>query len=226
MSGQLLELLIFAGIAIFLVNKLISILGTSSEDDPSKRFQSKTFFGQTGTKSANKHINSVASDIANDNPDMMGQKINESNEKDLAKQDGFVLQGKEREILEGLNMIRSKLPGFHLAKFHNNSKMAFDLIIQAGLEGNEDEMQELVDPRYVEHFKEVAIDYAKIVNSSSVIKYEISEIYMFGNTAFIKVMFTQNSNDSAENSLNEEWTFSRNILAEGKTWYLSNIDKI
>ena len=37
MSGQLIELIIFAGIAFFVINKLIATLGTTSDDDAKKR---------------------------------------------------------------------------------------------------------------------------------------------------------------------------------------------
>ena len=44
MSGQILELIIFAAIAFFIINKLISVLGkTSGEDDPAKN---NSFFYQ------------------------------------------------------------------------------------------------------------------------------------------------------------------------------------
>lgn len=37
MSGQLIELIIFAAIAFFVINKLLSTLGRTSEDDPAKK---------------------------------------------------------------------------------------------------------------------------------------------------------------------------------------------
>ncbi len=223
MSGQLLELLIFAGIAIFLINKLVSMLGSTTEDDPSKSFRNKSFFGHFGDKSGNKNINSVVSDITNGNPSTNPPKFSKI---DFPKQDGFIVKGKEKDILEGFNMLLLKLPSFDLVKFHKNSKIAFDLIIKAGIQNNEDELQELIDPRYIDHFKDVAVNYTKLVENETEIKYEISEIYMFGNTVFIKVMFTKKGDEELEDGFNEEWTFSRSILTEGKTWYLSNIDKI
>ena len=45
MSGQLIELIIFAAIAFFIINKLLSTLGATSESDPTKN---KTFFGESG----------------------------------------------------------------------------------------------------------------------------------------------------------------------------------
>ena len=43
MSGQILELIIFAAIAFFIINKLISTLGKTSGDDPAKN---NSFFGE------------------------------------------------------------------------------------------------------------------------------------------------------------------------------------
>ena len=45
MSGQLIELIIFAGIAFFIINKLIATLGTTSEDETASR---GSFFGEKG----------------------------------------------------------------------------------------------------------------------------------------------------------------------------------
>ena len=46
MSVQLLELLFFAGIAFLIINKLISTLGTTSDDDPAKR---NSYFGENAS---------------------------------------------------------------------------------------------------------------------------------------------------------------------------------
>ena len=200
------------------------MLGSTTEDDPSKGFQNKSFFGNIGGKASNKHIHSVALDITKDQQTMPIHKL--SNAEDFPKQSAFIVKGREKDILEGFNMLRTKLPSFDLVRFHKNSQIAFDLIIQAGIKNDEDELRELIDPRYVEHFKGIAANYTNLLENVAEIQYEISEIYMFGNTAFVKVMFTQNADKGVEAEFHEEWTFSRNILAPGKTWYLSNVDKM
>ena len=56
MSGQLIELIIFAGIAFFVINKLIATLGTTSDEDGTKHpsvFGEKTAMKDVTTSATN-----------------------------------------------------------------------------------------------------------------------------------------------------------------------------
>ena len=84
-------------------------------------------------------------------------------------------------------------------------------------------LDKLVDKRYIEQFKSVALNYGGLLNSKK-LNAKISDLYMFGNNVFIKILFTgQNITDKIEN-LNEEWTFSKSLIKSGNDWYLTNID--
>lgn len=212
MSGQLLELIIFAGVAIFLVSKLMNILGTTSEDDPTNNNK----YGNSGTFYS-KRLRIIESE-AKDNPSLR----NILNEKFSKKS---IVAKNKKDVLKGLKELTGRIPNFSIDNFLKGAKAAFRMIIEAGANENEEELAELVDMRYIEHFKEMAPSYGSFENTNESIKAEISEIYMFGNNAFIKVLFVGKDITTKVKSMHEEWTFTRNTLAEGPAWQLTNIDR-
>ena len=114
-----------------------------------------------------------------------------------------------------------KLPSLNLAKFIRSTKVAFAMIIDTDI--TDANLDKLVDKRYIEQFKSVALNYGSLLNSKK-LNAKISDLYMFGNNVFIKILFTgQNITDKIEN-LNEEWTFSKSLIKSGNDWYLTNID--
>lgn len=218
MSGPLLELIIFAAIAVFLVSKLLSILGSTSEDDPARNRNG--FFGEPGAKAGRgmKHVKSVAS----------SPKKAASFAKKLAMKPnvkGLVVKENKEDVLKGLSEVQQRMPNFSLNKFVNNSKLAFQMILQAGIIDDEEDLEELVDKRYLDHFRDMAPSYGNVAQDLSKLKAEVSEIYMFGNNVFIKVLFAGKNVTDTIHNMHEEWTFSKNALADGPAWHLTNIDR-
>lgn len=207
MSGQLLELLIFAGVAIFLVSKLINLLGSTSEDDPAMRPNSNSFYGEKATSGLGKTSKKIVGVFSEALP-----------KKSIVKEN-------KKDILKGLKEVTQKIPNFSIDNFLKGARAAFKMIIEAGVNENEEELSELVDRRYIEHFKEMVASYGNYTAKDTEVKAEVSEIYMFGNNAFVKVLFAGKNVTSKVKSMHEEWTFSRNALAEGPAWQLTNIDR-
>ena len=54
---------------------------------------------------------------------------------------------------------------------------------------------------------------------------QISEIYMFGNNIFVKVLFAGKNITNKIVDMHEEWTFTKSTLNSGSEWYLTNIDR-
>ena len=210
MSGQLIELIIFAAIAFFIINKLIATLGTTSEDT-----NGKSFFGESGSIKDVTHTGKVA-------------KVSRPNfmKKQKISLKGLVVAENEKEIESGITAVLEKLPAFKPDSFIKGAKMAFQMIISAGVENNAKELDELVDKRYLEHFNSVAASYGKITEKKSSLTAHISEIYLFGNNIFIKILFAGKDVTSKLKDLREEWTFTKSSLSSGHDWYLSNIDKL
>lgn len=213
MSGQLLELIIFAAIAIFAVNKLISILGSTSDDDPAKQ-------GNNPYSPGMKNVDSEASSV-------MQAKAQDFIKNKLAKLPNFkklIVNKHKDEIINGLNDLQEKLPNFALEKFVSSSKVAFDMIVKASMHNNDEELANLIDSRYLNQFK-TTIDIYQDYKEKKALQAEVAEVYTFGNNLFIKILFTAKELFKSQKNFAEEWTFSRSSLTDKPNWYLTNIDR-
>jgi hypothetical protein len=200
MSPQIIQLIVFAAIAIFVIFNLISSLGKYNEDDPTR---SKSYFGE---KPKIKEVIEI-----------------EGNSKKIIKLpeytnveyllDGSNLNG----IKDGLEEIDSRLnQSIDLEGFVNKSKSAFEIIIDALLKNDETTLYELVDKRFISKLKLLQIDYQNL--DISEIKPLIMDVYVFGNNCFIKVSFSNTG-------FKENWVFTKSAKDTGKVWYLSNIER-
>lgn len=209
MYGQLIELAIFGIIAFLIINKLLSSLGSTREDDPANK---QSFFGENGQI---KDVTARASmkDIVPSNNDRI-----KSNLKD------FILKGQEKEIQQGLEEALEKLPNFNIKNFISGAKTAFQMILAAVDQNNEEEIKELVDKRYLNEFSQISSSYVGN-NLNDSVQAQISEIYTFGNNIFIKILFIGKNILKNNELFQEEWTFSKNSLESSPNWYLNNIDK-
>ncbi|HJD56148.1 MAG TPA: Tim44 domain-containing protein [Rickettsia endosymbiont of Pyrocoelia pectoralis] len=210
MSPQIIELLIFAGVAFFIINKLITALGSTSDDDPTKQ---KSYFGEP-----------VIKDVT------YSSKKSKKDEEDLpAGQDvkafkDLIVEQNITSVVNGMETVHKRL-NFQPIKFINNAKMAFQMIVEAAYKKQSQELTELVDKRFLEEFEKIAQSYGDFFDSSALTA-KYSEIYMFGNNVFIKLLFQgKNVVDKIE-ELKEEWTFTRNANTKEVDWFLSNIEKV
>lgn len=210
MLGQLLELIIFAGIAFFIINKLISTLGNTSNDDPAKN---KGFFGENVNKSLKDVTYTSSAKVLKPN----FFKASKPDIKDL-------VSSENRDSVEkGLQEILSRVPSFDIRRFVAGAKGAFSMVIEATLHGDDVQMEELVDKRYIDSFKSIAVSYGELTGKN--ISAQISEIYMFGNNIFIKVLFSGTNVTEKIKDLHEEWTFSKSAISSDPAWYLTNVDR-
>lgn len=212
MSPQIIELLIFAGIAFFIINKLITTLGATSDDDPAKQ---KSYFGEP-----------VIKDVTHSST-----KSYEEEEKDLpTAQDikafkNLIVEQNITAVVDGMETVHKRLSAFQPIKFINNAKIAFQMIIEAAYKNQTEELAELVDKRFLEEFEKISDSYGNFFDSTA-LNAKYSEIYTFGNNIFIKLLFQgKNVVDKIE-ELKEEWTFTRNANTKEVDWFLSNIEKV
>lgn len=202
MSAQIIELLLFAGIAFFLVSKLISILGTTNEGE--SRRTGASFFGEpAGMK-----------DVTQVSPAV--ETLQKSDLNDL-----IVIENSTK-IMQNLQVLSEKMSDFDLKRFVKGSKVAFEMILGSFESGDKKVLASLVDPRFLENFESTANKYGKC--NAEVLNAKVSDIYMFGHTAFVKVEFTGSNAANKLSDLNEEWIFTRNISQTGPNWFLSNIE--
>ena len=212
MSGQLLELIIFAGIAFFVINKLLSTLGSTSEDDPVK----KSNFGEPVS------LKDVTPKKAKKTASILRPAFTKKANLDLKEL--IVVENKD-DIESGIADLTDKLPNFNPAHFLKVSKVAFKMIIEAG-DSSDTDLEDLVDKRYLESFKAMAGSYGKHSGGdASKMSALISEVYTFGNNVFVKVLFSGKNITNKIKELHEEWTFTKSTLSNSPEWHLTNIDR-
>lgn len=209
MYGQLIELAIFGIIAFLIINKLLSSLGSTNEDEPANK---QSFFGENGT------IKDVTAKPS------LKEVITSKNEKTNNNFKDFILKGQEKEIKQGLEELLEKLPNFNIKNFISGSKTAFKMILAAVDQNDEEQIKELIDKRYINEFSQIASSYLGN-NLNDSVQAQISEIYTFGNNVFIKILFIGKNILKNNDNFQEEWTFSKNSLESSPNWYLNNIDK-
>ena len=220
MSVQLLELLFFAGIAFLIINKLISTLGTTSDDDPAKR---NSYFGENASLKDVTNTTANSTNVAGNiiKPNFLKKKVQDT----IINLPELIIMDNEQAIIQGLTELRDRMPSFNPGNFLRNAKSAFKMIIEAGTNNNITMLEELVDKRYLSLFSDIVASYGKIQETAN-LEAKISEIYMFGNNVFIKVVFNGTEVTNSITNLYEEWTFSKSLIAMNNNWYLNNIERL
>ncbi len=213
MASQFIELIIFAGIAFFIINKLIATLGATSEEDKSKRHS--VFGDSTSLK-----------DVTNTTGSSPKQSVEKTEIYDAALTqeilEEFAELGNKEGIKRSYDLLLLRLPNFKLIKFLNSAKVVFKMIIELN-NSDPEKLSTLVDKRYLEQFKALASRYNVPVNDSN-LTVKLSDIYMFGNNVFIRVLFMGQNVISNITDLKEEWTFTKSLVKPGPEWYLSNVE--
>ncbi len=216
MSGQLLELVFFGVLAFIICSKLISMVGKTSDRDNLK--ENSSFFGEP---------RSVKDVYYKEESAEQRMKRFEEEERSFTK---LIAEG-HREVLNYLQEVEKHVEHFTLGGFVRGAKKAFFAIITSIVSGDKSSLENLVDKRYLKLLdsdKEKSKKYQAFKSNDffSDIDAKVSEIYFFGNSIFIKVLFSQQNKNKLVQAFHEEWTFSRNSLVKNNHWYLSNIDVV
>lgn len=202
MSPQVIEVLIFAAIAFFIINKLISILG--GDDDNVKYKGSK--FGEPSIKDITNSGN-ISNNFA-------FHKAVNKNKIDYST----LLDPKDENLKESLDLVGEKISKFDPNKFLSNASKAWKMIITSLKNNDNNLLNDLVDSRFHGELKDKKSSYSE-ANASILPDMKISDITFFGNRVIIKVIVSITGFD------NEEWAFARNVNQDTPNWYLSNIEK-
>lgn len=205
MSSQLIEIIIFAGIAVFAVTRLLNMLGVTDDDDPVRSFGSKSSQikdvtprdegeGAGSNSFLKKLIKMTSGNSAEENPNDIGAKI---------------------------GIVQQNIPGFTAERFLKGASGCFDIVSKIVRERKmEEDLSTIVDKRFVDKLYSGGFVSMKLEIFKG-FKYELCEINFFGNVVFISVLFTFQNQDGEHK---EKWTFSRNASqVTSKNWYLSDI---
>lgn len=204
MSAQVIELLVFAAIAFFVISKLIAILGVTDEEGKS---HGKSKFGEPiGLK-----------DVTNAGTDWTDRVKLEKAPASVEINKKLLLDPMNQELIASVREIYERVEKFTIETFMKNASIAFKMILEALRSSDNETIEQLVDKRYINLLQDRADSYKKL-NLKATPKLQISDVTFFGNSIMIRVCFTV-----ADFGV-EEWTFSRNQNQTGKNWYLSNIE--
>lgn len=218
MSSQLFELLIFAGVAFLIINKLVSTLGVTDEDDPAR----KSFFGEK-TKRGIKDVTNSAPGYSSKNYQITDHNGQDQSQESIDVPLEIIVQENFEPIKEASLLIKKQVNNFDLTKFIRNASKAFAIIIDAGIESDDEICSALIDKSYLQSFKDRVQDYGKIADKDS-LEAKISYVSVLGNNAFVKVLFTGKNVVSKQEILNEEWVFVKNLSKNSPDWYLIKIE--
>lgn len=205
MSAQVIEVLIFAAIAFFIISRLISIIGTSDEDNQMR----KSRFGE---RSSLKDVTEIGQDWS---PEFGSTRKN----SEIFINKKLLSDPNDKNLISQIQEIYFKDEKFSLEKFVKNASRAWRMILESLKDSDNQMLEELVDKRFIDLLKERS-DYYEQINLKSTPDVKISDVTFFGNNIMIKCIFNIQDKEF------EEWTFSKTIYQNSPIWYLSNIERV
>lgn len=206
MPAQVLELLIFAAIAFFIINKLISIVGSTNENDFARK---KTKFGE----------NSDLKDVTNTSADWIPTlKIVPNTKPAKIINNNLLLDPDNGELIKKLENLENIIEKFSTETFIKNASKAWKMAIESIDKNDTKTIELLVDKRYIEQILSRKEAYKNLDLKISP-ELKIADVTFFGNSILIKIIIHSKGIDS------EEWTFLRNQNQSGPNWYISNIER-
>ncbi len=215
-SAALLEILFFATIAFVLITKLLDMLGQTDEDDPMK---GKSFFGEPG---ASPKVRNVTAQEPDKDTFAGRQTIAAWIKKisgNSAKYDHLISTNDEIDkarILRGLLNLEYTLKAFNPIKFLDASKGAFNMLIQAVSQNEQEIIDFLTTISFNKEIKD--LDVTSLKHGAKLIDAKFADVSKFGNSGFVKILF------SLDDQRQEEWTFTKNINDQtDPSWKISNI---
>ncbi len=206
MSPQILELIFFAVIVFFIINKLINILGATDDIDQRTK---KSRFGEPVDL---KDVTTTGYDW-NVGPKLVAMS---NNREEIDK--SLLVDSSDSELIENLEIVAERVPKFTLSTFVKNAAKAWQIIIDAIITVDITILNELVDKRFIDLALE-KVNYYKGANTKKIPSLKVSDVTFFGNSILIKLIV------EADKIPTEEWTFNRNANHTGPNWFLSNIDE-
>lgn len=199
MSAQMVEILVLAVIAFLIISKLLSILGTTDEDDPArKKMGGGSIFG---APSGMKDVTGTVRERDEENSKVIS----------LHSRKAF---SNDKETNNIISNILEKMPDFNPEKFLKGAKGAFKMVLEALEKEDEETLQNLVDRRFLSELQNKKDHYKSVTSGDMQASFE--DAYSFGNIVYVKVKMKAKK-------LEESWVFHKNVQDNGPAWHLSNI---
>ncbi|RVU36229.1 Tim44 domain-containing protein [Hwanghaeella grinnelliae] len=217
---NLIDILIFAGIALFLIIRLGSVLGrrTGHQEPPTNVFGA-------GKKDE---------DAKNDN----GNVVQLPQDRKPGEEDDAFAEA-EGPLDAGLTQIKVADPDFNPNEFVSGSKMAFEMVLVAYTEGDEATLRNLLSPEVFDNFRQALkarsdagqrLEEALIGIDGA----DILEAKMEGSNALVTVKFVSQQAHALYDSegkviegdpnkivsVTDIWTFKRDTRSHDPNWAL------
>ncbi|KJV56755.1 tim44-like domain protein [Orientia chuto str. Dubai] len=212
MFTHLVELITLLCITLLLIRKLISILGSTNEDERNKYKSFKSYFGEP----------SSLKDVTNTTDITKYSSVTRlscNHDLDFLKQNNLVIHENTDYIITELVKLKSKVHSFDINKFYNTAINVIKIIIEAVKNSDQKKISSLLDERFIEQFHQTSSKYVNIAINN--INFKLSSISSLSNSFFIKILIEIDGSN-----FKEEWRFSKNITVPGPQWYLSNIEEL
>lgn len=214
---KIIDILIFAMIAAFLVFRLRSVLGkrTGNERPPHDPYSSDKAPG-----------------AANDAGE--GDKV--VSLPDRSKRDDIPA---DAPAAEGLRAIREADPGFSVEEFQGGARAAFEMIVASYAAGDRETLRPLLSDEVFKNFEDAikareAEGHVMEATLVGIREAEISEAYTEGRVAFVTIRFVSeqievvrdgegnvvSGDPSRVTTVTDIWTFARNTRSRNPNWTL------
>ena len=212
-SAAFFEILLFAFIAFILIKKLLDVLGQKDEDGPSS-------FGTFANKMKIRNVEEVIKNAKMGQPAQ--QKLSQLIEKFSGKEQSYsqilapLDEIDKKRVIDNIIELENIIQNFKLDKFLQGAQGAYNMLIDAFGNHKNDAIDFLVTKDFARNLQDSPPN--SLEHNLPMSKAEITDVTKFGNSAFIKVVF------SLSESCQEEWTFTKNINNQAdNAWKISNI---
>ncbi len=217
---QFIDILIFAFVAVMLVQRLKSVLGTRPDNEKDE-------------KEKNKIVNIF---------DHLEKQIREAEAAVNAEsnvEEADVVTEEISPVAEKINKIKKIDPSFNQQQFLDGAKLAFEMIVKSFASADHETLKNLLNPKMFDGFKKVIDGRAErgekaeceLVGFESV---EIQDISLMGTVADISVRFVSEQvnivkdkdgniivgDEKFVQNIQDIWTFSRDLKSPNPNWQL------
>jgi predicted lipid-binding transport protein (Tim44 family) len=213
-DGDLISMLFFGAIAVFVIFRLKSSLGEHNETDVNGPGVMRNFDVTQQEKQDN---------VVNLSP---SEVVEAENFQDLTR-DTEILEKLDKPVRETLETLTAKDKFFTVSSFLEGAKYAFEMIVDAHAKGDLKTLKDLLSPELFKHFEEdikgrEARKEKLAITLVAVKEPKITKAEIQGKIARITAHFTseQMRASSVINKVQDIWTFERTVGASNPNWTL------
>ena len=228
----MIDILLLAVIAGFILFRLRSVLGQRPDDEGRRPQNPFGGFGQP-KQETNGHDNDDEDNVI-ELPGAERQRREEKTGPDLSE---YILEGSAAEA--GIKQIQTADNAFDVPEFINGGRYAYEMIVAAFAAGDMEALEPLLASDVLHSFKQVVDDRARVGETAqtSVVgirEAKVAGAEMKGDTAEVTIRFVTDmvswirdkndevveGHDTATKRVTDIWTFARDTRSSNPNWQL------